>query len=173
MEAKASAAGAVYTESGDFCTAPRKKSVVPVSLTSSTCQYFWSYDDDQRGFHTYDSMHKLNPDFFIQTGDYVYYDKPGPLATTPKKARHKWHAMDAWPAIKDFYKSTPAYFLKDDHDLLADDASPLSEPYGELKFTDGLRIWRENVALRNQPYRTFRWGKDLQIWLVEAGNSLR
>ncbi len=168
LEAKASATGAVQTANGDFCTAPRKNSVLPVSFTAATCQYFWSYDDDRRGFRTYDSMRKLNPDFFVQTGDYVYYDKPGPLATTPAKARHQWHAMDAWAALKDFYKSTPAYLLKDDHDLLADDASPASAPYGELEYTDGLKIWQENVPLRDKPYRTFRWGQDLQIWLVEG-----
>ncbi|HXI00694.1 MAG TPA: alkaline phosphatase D family protein [Sphingobacteriaceae bacterium] len=168
LEAKASDAASVNSIMGSFCTAPGKKTIVPVALTSSTCQYFWSYDDDMRGFKTYDSMNKLNPDFFVQTGDYVYYDKPGPLATNSAKARHKWHAMDAWPALVDFYKKTPAYFLKDDHDLLADDANPKSAPYGDLKFNDGLKIWHENVPLRDKPYRTFRWGKDLQVWMVEG-----
>ncbi len=85
LEAKASDTGTVSTAKGSFCTAPSKNSILPVSLTSSTCQYFWSFDDEQRGFKTYDNMNKLNPDFFIQTGDYVYYDKPGPLATTIAK----------------------------------------------------------------------------------------
>jgi alkaline phosphatase D len=168
LEAKASDTGTVSTAKGSFCTAPSKNSILPVSLTSSTCQYFWSFDDEQRGFKTYDNMNKLNPDFFIQTGDYVYYDKPGPLATTIAKARHKWHAMDSRPSLVDFYKKTPAYLLKDDHDILSDDAAPSSPPYGDLKFNDGLAIWHENVPLRDKPYRTFRWGKDLQIWLIEG-----
>ena len=168
LEAKASMSGKLNTVKGSFCTAPSKNMIAPVSITSSTCQYFWSYDDDERGFKTYESMNKLKPHFYVQTGDYVYYDKPGPLANTVAKARHKWHAMDSWPSIIDFYKNTPVYLLKDDHDLLADDASPSSPPYGELKFSDGLTIWHENVPLRNKPYRTFRWGKDLQIWLVEG-----
>lgn len=168
LEAGPTASAVSGTEKGNFCTAPSINTIVPVSLTSSTCQYFWSYDDDKRGFKTYDSMNRLTPDFYIQTGDYVYYDKPGPLATTSAKARHKWHAMDSWPSLVNFYKSTPVYLLKDDHDLLADDAGPASPAYGELKFSDGLMIWHENVPLRDKPYRTFRWGKDLQVWLMEG-----
>ncbi len=167
-EAKATAAGEVSAISGSFQTIPETGSETPVRLVTSTCQYFWSYDDKERGFKTYDSMNRLKPDFFIHTGDYVYYDKPGPLATTIEKARHQWHAMDSWPALADFYKNTPVYLLKDDHDLLRDDAYPSSPDYGELTFTDGLKIWRENAPLRDKPYRTFRWGRHLQVWLMEG-----
>ena len=167
-EAKADESGSVATSEGTFTTAPSTQEEAPIRLTTSTCQYFWSHDDAGRGFKTYDSMARLNPDFFLQTGDYVYYDKPGPLAKTLEKARHKWHAMDAWPALRDFYKTTPVYLLKDDHDLLDDDSGPTSPAYGQLTFKDGLKVWRENVPLADNPYRTFRWGKDLQIWLAEG-----
>ena len=167
-EAKASEKGEISTQSGTFTTAPDEQTEKPIKLVTSTCQYFWSHDDAERGFKTYDSMARMNPDFFLQTGDYVYYDKPGPLAKTLEKARHKWHAMDSWPALREFYQKTPAYLLKDDHDLLDDDSGPTSPPYGNLTFADGLRVWRENVPLTDKPYRTFRWGKDLQIWLAEG-----
>ncbi|GHB73391.1 alkaline phosphatase D family protein [Persicitalea jodogahamensis] len=167
-EAKASEKGAVFTQSGTFTTAPDEETERPIQLVTSTCQYFWSHDDAERGFKTYDSMARMNPDFFLQTGDYVYYDKPGPLAKTLEKARHKWHAMDSWPALRDFYQKTPAYLLKDDHDLLDDDSGPTSPAYGNLTFADGLKVWHENVPLADKPYRTFRWGKDLQIWLAEG-----
>ncbi len=153
---------------GSFSTAPAPDGVVSVQFTTSTCQYFWSYDDPKIGFKTYESMAKLKPDFFVQTGDYVYYDKPGPSANIIEKARHKWHAMDAWPALKAFYTNTPVYMVKDDHDLLSDDVDPKTENYGELSFEDGLKIWYENVAVKDKPYRTFRWGQDVQIWLVEG-----
>ena len=89
LEAKSTASRKVNYESGAFSTAPGKNDKVPVLITTSTCQYFWSFDDKKRGFHTYDSMTKLNPDFFVHTGDYIYYDKPGPLAKNIEKARHK------------------------------------------------------------------------------------
>ncbi len=167
-EARPDEKGAIAKTTTHFTSAPAEKSNESIQLVTSTCQYFWSFDEEQRGFRTYDSMARLKPDFFVQTGDYVYYDKPGPLAKTLEKARHKWHAMDAWPALKDFYKKVPVYMLKDDHDLLDDDADPASPAYGELTFEAGLNVWRENVPLADKPYRTFRWGKDLQIWLAEG-----
>ncbi|MDO6436928.1 alkaline phosphatase D family protein [Cyclobacterium sp. 1_MG-2023] len=156
------------TVPGSFMAAYDAKEVKSVNLTTSTCQYFWNYDDAKRGFQTYDAMAKLKPDFFVHTGDYVYYDRIGPLATDLEKARHKWHAMDGWPSLKDFYQNVPIYMLKDDHDLLKDDVYPDSSPLGDFTLENGLKVWRENVPLKDKPYRTFRWGKDLQIWLVEG-----
>lgn len=153
---------------GHFTTAPLASDPIPVLFTASTCQYYWSHDDSLRGFKIYDSMRKLNPLFHCQTGDYVYYDKPGPMATTIALARHKWHAMNSWPSLFDFYRNTAAYLQKDDHDLLKDDATPYSSPFGDVSFEDGLSIWREQVPILEKPYRTFRWGKDLQVWVVEV-----
>lgn len=156
-----------FTET-NFRTAPDSSQTADIHLTTSTCQYFWSFDDSLRGFHTYLSMAALRPDLFVQTGDYVYYDKPGPMATTAAKARHKWHAMDGWPSLRAFYAHTPVWMLKDDHDLIADDAYPGSQPFGEITVDLGLRIWHENVPLRDKPYRTVRLGRDLQLWFLEG-----
>ena len=153
---------------GFFKTPPANDESKSIHFTTSTCQYFWSYDDSLRGFKIYDIMREMNPDFFVQTGDYVYYDKPGPLAKDGITARHKWHAMDSWPALVDFHLQTPMYMIKDDHDLLKDDISDPLESYGQLTYSEGLKIWKENVPLSDNPYRTYRWGKDLQIWLVEG-----
>jgi alkaline phosphatase D len=153
---------------GSFKTAPSIDEIIPVSFTSTSCQYFWDFDDSIRGFKTYDSMLKLEPAFHCQTGDFVYYDKPGPISNSVELARHKWHAMNAWPSLVDFYSRVPLYIQKDDHDMLKDDAYPQKAPLGELSFNDGLNIWHEQVPLQGKPYRTMRWGKDLQIWFVEG-----
>lgn len=168
IEGQASLNGATAHTSGSFRTAPDPQTPAAVDLVACTCQYLWSYDDEERGFKLYDSMGRLQPDFYIQTGDYVYYDKPGPLATTREKARHKWHAMNSRPSIRDFCREVPIYMLKDDHDLLKNDVDPTTKPYGELSYADGLKVWKEQVPLLGKPYRTYQWGKDLQIWLVEA-----
>ncbi|GAB3020949.1 hypothetical protein GCM10027284_45460 [Cyclobacterium sediminis] len=167
-EAKALDEAKVTKEKGSFSTAPGDSEAVPVLLTTSTCQYFWSFDDKRRGFHTYDSMAKLKPDFFVHTGDYLYYDKPGPLAKNIEKARHKWHAMNGWPSLRDFFKKVPIFMIKDDHDVLKDDAYKGKGPYGDLTFEEGVKLWYENVPIEDKPYRTVRWGKDLQLWMVEG-----
>ena len=153
---------------GTFTTAPSDNEIAAVLFTASTCQYFWSFDDSKRGFKIYDSMLMLKPLFHCQTGDYVYYDKPGPLVSNVELARHKWHAMNSWPSLMDFYMKTPVYLQKDDHDLLRDDANPNSDPLGDLTYEDGLSVWQEQVPILDSPYRSFRWGKDLQIWVVEG-----
>ena len=153
---------------GHFRTAPLASEAFPVTFTSTSCQYFWDFDDPERGFKIYDAMIKLQPDFHCHTGDYVYYDKPGPMANTVELARHKWHANNAWPSVREFYTLTPIYLQKDDHDMMFNDASPNMEAFGELGFQDGLAIWHEQAPTEGKPYRTFRWGKDLQIWLVEG-----
>lgn len=160
--------GPITEISGSFETAPSAETIIPVSFTSSTCQYFWDYDDPIRGFKAYDNMLKLNPNFHCQTGDYVYYDKPGPMSYNIELARHKWHAINSWPSLVDFYSHVPSYLQKDDHDILKDDASPNSKPFGELTFDDALDIWHEQVPLNGKPFRTIRWGTDLEVWLVEA-----
>ena len=153
---------------GSFRTAPPADMEVPVLFTSSSCQYFWDFDDSIRGFRIYDRMIELDPAFHCQTGDYVYYDKPGPMAGRVDLARHKWHAMNSWPSLREFNARVPGYPQKDDHDMMFNDASPGMEPFGELSFFDGLQVWYEQVPLEGDPYRTFRWGKDLQIWVVEG-----
>lgn len=168
IEGKSSIRGKSTVVRGKFRTLPPETAVRSANFVTSTCQYFWSFDDEIRGFRTYDSMRKLKPDFYIHTGDYLYYDKPGPLATSVEKARHKWHAMDSWPAIRALYEEVPLYMIKDDHDLLKDDAYLGISPYGQLTFEEGLKIWYENVPLQDKPYRTLRWGRDLQIWMVEG-----
>lgn len=168
LEARISPESKIYSTTGQFRTAPAKNEELPVSLATCTCQYFWNYDDLERGFKTYDSISKLGVDFFIHTGDYVYYDREGPLATSISKARHKWHAMDSRPSIRELYRKVPIYLLKDDHDLLKDDVHPDSSPLEAFTLEEGYRVWRENVPLEGKSYRTVRWGKDLQIWMVEG-----
>nr|MBI1230896.1 alkaline phosphatase [Cytophagales bacterium] len=168
LTAKSAEKGPETVTNGSFSTATPSDQPVPVLLTTSTCQYFWSFDNEKRGFKTYDSMRALKPNFFIQTGDYVYYDKPGPLAKDIDTARHKWHAMDGWPSLRDLFREVPIYMLKDDHDLLKDDAHPASTPYGTLTYADGLKLWYENVPISGKPYRNIRRGKDLEIWMVEG-----
>lgn len=153
---------------GVFTTAPPIGEILPVTFTSTSCQYFWDFDDTVRGFRVYDRMLEMEPDFHCQTGDYVYYDKPGPMAVNVELARHKWHANNGWQAVRAFYHRVPVYLQKDDHDMLSDDASPNIQPFGELTFPDGKEIWYEQVPVTGLPFRTFRWGQDLQVWIVEG-----
>ena len=150
--------------SGRFRTAPDPNSQRPVRFIVSTCQAVRSIDDRQ-GHSTYREMVERNPDFFVHTGDILYYDK-APLAKTKDQALAKWHVMFAYPANRNFFRNTSSYFMKDDHDTLKNDCWP-GQKYGELTFQNGLEIFRQQVPMGESTFRTYRWGKDLQIWLTE------
>ncbi len=169
--AHAGRARALSSTTGKFRTAPPKTLPAAVTAVVTSCQYFWDHDDEVRGFKIYDSMARLKPDFIVQQGDYVYYDRKGIFTTSIEMARAHWHAQNTWPSILDFYKTHAAYFTKDDHDTLFDDANPhtdFSKTCGSFRFADGVKIYNEQLPQPRVPYRTIRWGKDLQFWLLES-----
>jgi len=151
---------------GSFRTAPSADSIAPVTFTVITGQRYPDRDS-QDGFKIYGQMLKLDPDFFVHTGDILYYDQ---LAKTPALANWHWQRIYGMNSLVEFHKNVSSYFEKDDHDTLMNDSWPTMETafMGEMTFKDGLRIFREQVPMGEKTYRTIRWGKDLQIWLVEG-----
>ena len=154
---------------GGFRTAPDEKSTKPISFTVVTGQEFSRRDDKNNGHTIYKTMLSLNPNFFIHTGDIVYYDyqKFIPFANTQQLARYKWNRIFSLPFSRNFHNQIASYFIKDDHDTLKND-SWSGQTYGDLTWNQGLGIFREQVPMGEKTYRTIRWGKDLQIWLVEG-----
>jgi alkaline phosphatase D len=154
---------------GRFRTAPRPQVAAPVMFTLTTCQKY-SQLDHEDGFHIYDSMLRLDPRFFISAGDIVYYDSDDPKATTTELARYHWQRMFSFPRLQRMTQNIAGYWEKDDHDTLTDDTWPAMQlgPEMKLTFQEGLKIFREQVPMGPMTYRTFRWGKTLQIWLVEG-----
>ena len=86
---------------------------------------------------------------------------------TLELARFKWNRIFSLPYQRSFHNTTGSYFMKDDHDLLKNDCWP-GQTYGKLTFEQGLALFREQVPMGEKTYRTIRWGKDLQVWLVEG-----
>ncbi len=154
---------------GEFTTAPDPGQRAPITGAVMTCQAYRDLDHPD-GFHIYDSMHRLRPNFLVAAGDLVYYDSDDPRATTPALARYHWHRMYSLPLLLRFHLFTPTYFAKDDHDTHSDDAWPgRNNPLmGEFTFPEGQAIFREQAPMAKSPFRTFRWGKTLQIWLTEG-----
>jgi alkaline phosphatase D len=155
------------TLSASFKTAPNSDVPARVAFTVVTCQEYPRRDDPQNGHLIYSWMRKLDPDFVVNTGDIEYYDKPLPYAKSRELARFKWNRIFAMPFQRDFHAHVAGYFMKDDHDTLKDDCWP-GQTYGALTWEQGLATFREQVPMAESTYRTVRWGKDLQIWLVEG-----
>ncbi|RUL88259.1 alkaline phosphatase D family protein [Tautonia sociabilis] len=155
---------------GRFRTAPPPDEPARVVFAMNTCQMYKDVDHPD-GFEIYEAIGRLSPDFLVTAGDIVYYDNEDPRARTIPLARYHWQRMYGFPRHIELLRHLPVYFTKDDHDLLSDDCWPgLDPPFMRpMTFADGLRLFREQVPMGDGPsYRTFRWGKDLQIWLVEG-----
>ncbi|NOX56111.1 MAG: alkaline phosphatase [Planctomycetes bacterium] len=152
---------------GRFRTAPAPDQPARVVFTVSTGQGFGDQDRPD-GFNIYPEMLKLDPSFFVHTGDIVYYDK---LAKTIELARYHWQRTYSRPTNVAFHCQVASYFIKDDHDTWQNDCWPSMKNDKMFRFTfqQGLAVFREQVPMGRGPtYRTYRWGKDLQVWLVEG-----
>lgn len=127
--------------------------------------------DHREGFHIYPAMQALDLDFLVPTGDTVYYDSEHPRAKSVDLARHHWHRMYSLPRHIEFHRTVPGYWEVDDHDSWLNDCWPgqPSKLMDPLTFEQGFGVFREQVPLGSQPtHRTVRWGKGLQIWMVEG-----
>ncbi len=130
-------------------------------------------EDKKLGYPVFASMLALKPDFFIGTGDIVYYDQPAASAArTLPELRRKWHEQFRLPRLVDFFARTPAFWSKDDHDFRFNDAD-LSGPKLPAPAT-GIEIFREQMPVhpagdRTTPtYRTHRIHHDVQLWFTEG-----
>ena len=128
--------------------------------------------DKQLGYPALAAIDRLQPDFFIGTGDNVYYDSPRiPSATTIPTMRKKWHEQLMQPRFVELFGRVPTYWEKDDHDFRYDDADRTTDQKPTVD--EGIRIFREQLPVVNprnhdaKTYRTYRAGQLLQIWLVE------
>jgi alkaline phosphatase D len=128
-----------------------------------------AYDDvdSEAGYKIYPNSLKLDPEFFVHTGDIIYYDNMGKTADL---ARWHWDRMYSYPNNIDFHRQVTSYFIKDDHDTWMNDCYPGMKTnfMGEFTYEEGTEIFLYEVPMGAKTYRTIRWGKDLQIWLVEG-----
>ena len=154
---------------GTFRTPPAKESIQEVGFGIVSCHDYIRKDTTD-GHKIYAALDTDDLDFFVHTGDIEYYDKPNPWAMTEPMMYFKWDRLFALPLQRDFYSNTTSYFMKDDHDVLRDDAYP-GMTYGPVTFERGLEIFdKEQMPSNDKCYKTVNWGKDLQVWILESRN---
>ncbi|MFL2577256.1 MAG: alkaline phosphatase D family protein [Flavobacteriaceae bacterium] len=156
--------------SGKFILPTHKEISSDVKFCVVSCHDYNRRDDLENGHKIYPSMTDLKPDFYVHTGDIEYMDKPTPYALTEELVRFKWNRLFSLPFQKKFYNLHTSYFMKDDHDVGFDDSYP-GRDYGTVTFERGLEIFdQEQFPSYSKRYKTVRWGKDLQVWIVEGRN---
>ncbi|HUW19761.1 MAG TPA: alkaline phosphatase D family protein [Sedimentisphaerales bacterium] len=129
--------------------------------------------DKNLGYPALKSILDMRPDFFVGTGDNVYYDNPSKgAAQTQPQLRKKYHEQFVQPRFIELFAQVPTYWEKDDHDYRYNDCDNTSDrpPSPEL----GKKTFLEQLPVADPPdsrpltYRTYRVNELLQIWLVEG-----
>ncbi|TWU54325.1 PhoD-like phosphatase [Rubripirellula tenax] len=167
LEAEGKDASSTVAVDGGFRTAPKADDVQDIDFVVVTCGDYPRRDDAENGHVIYETMlKKIDPHFFVHTGDIEYYDRDDPYALSKELARYKMNRLFSMPYIRSFHNNVSSYFIKDDHDTLMDDCDP-DDVYGTLTWDEGIAIFEEQFP-RTRPYKTVRWGKDLQVWMMEG-----
>ena len=128
--------------------------------------------DKHLGYPALETVLSLRPDFFVGTGDNVYYDSPDrKRAETPAEMRLKWHEQFSLKRYIDLFAEVPTYWEIDDHDYRINDGDNSGDylPSSET----GRRIMLEQLPIAAHEdtealtYRTVRASKNLQVWFTE------
>jgi alkaline phosphatase D len=137
LEARSAPSDAVSDRlTGAFQTPPVPEEVRALTFCVVSC-HDYPRRDAPGGHRIYPAMAALKPDFYVHTGDIEYYDRPGPYAMTEELMRFKWDRLFALPLQRDFWNQVTSYFMKDDHDVLTNDASS-DKRYGTVSWERGL-----------------------------------
>jgi alkaline phosphatase D len=180
-----------------FKTLPGKSSSAPVKFVVVTGMNYAKFHGDERidrkqhleennialpkpyagpdkhlGYPALESILKLKPDFFVGTGDNVYYDTPDdPRAATIVELRQKWHEQFVQPRYVDLFARVPTYWEVDDHDFRIDDGDNSGDYLPSPAVARAILLEQLPLASRHtavpKTYRTVRVNQDLQVWFTE------
>ncbi len=149
-------------------------------------------NDKHLGYPALKSILDIQPDFFIGTGDNVYFDHPneqnfrsnldrgnephpggyqGKEVVDESGMRQKYHEQFSQQRFIDLFQSVPTYWEKDDHDYRKNDADPFT--VFPITHELGIKNFKEQLPIVDpksnyKTYRTHRITKDLQLWFVEG-----
>jgi alkaline phosphatase/alkaline phosphatase D len=128
--------------------------------------------DKHLGYPGVETIRQLRPNFFVGTGDNVYYDTPDkPRAETLPQLRQKWHEQFVQPRYRDMFAIVPTFWMIDDHDYRIDDGDNSGDynptpQVGRDMMLEQLPV-APGEAKDAKTYRTHRESRDLQVWCPE------
>jgi len=149
---------------GAFLTAPEED-----EWAALTFAYSGDAGEAYQPFRLFDAVRAQRPDFFLFLGDTIYADQgPGPAAKTLAEYRLKYRGNQADAAFQRLTRETSFYVIWDDHEIAnnANRAHPRL-PTARRAF---LEYWpiREDAADGTRLYRSFRWGRAAELFLLDC-----
>ena len=142
---------------------------VPRSDDAVDVRFAFSGDTRQtyRPFSIMDSIRAMKPDFFLHLGDTIYADLDG-RAHTLDQYWAKYRANRSDQPSQNLFSETNLYVVWDDHEVENNyhRLSPLA-PIGRKAFFDYWPV-RQDAKDPDRIYRSFRWGKAVELFILDA-----
>ena len=145
-----------------FVTAPRPDDAAKVSFCCSA-----DLRESYKPFTVMSAIRAQRADFFLNLGDTIYADRGGTAHHLAEFwAKYRANRDDA--ATQLCFDEISTYVTWDDHEV-ADDYLPRNPlaPIGRKAFLDYWPI-RRNLEEPQRIYRSFRWGKALELFILDA-----
>ena len=170
--AQTGAAGA--STPGSFRTAPLAASNARVRFAVSGDADATPGQSGKPGFNNYEVYGRMaaeRNDFNINLGDTIYSDSElsgsKPALTVPAKWQKYRYGL-ALPALRRLRASAGLYSQPDDHEYINDFSVP---EFGKPLYAAGVKAFTDYAPVSWTPsdgfYRTFRWGKNLELFVLD------
>ena len=160
-----------YSDVGTFLTAPPPEAAADLRL---------AFSGDVDGTHVggapvfplgvLDAAAASKPDVFLLVGDTIYSDSPHGIrpARTLDEYRAKYKEVQATSSMQALLRATSVIATWDDHEVENDFDSESVDPSklqaGRQAF---LEAWPIAEQEQNRLYRSFRWGRDVEIFVLD------
>jgi len=153
---------------GTFETAPPPE-------TAADIVFAYSADSAAhlKPFTLLSTVSRDDPDFFVYLGDTVIADpevEGFPTATTLPEYRQLYKVNREDEHLRELLAATSTYAIWDDHEVVNDFDSQTVDPSmlaaGRQAFLEYMPI-RQTPDDPNQLYRSFRWGKDVELFILD------
>ncbi len=162
-------------------SAPGLFRTAPKAATNAKVRFAISGDADAtagpngkpafNNFETYGQMAAERNDFNINLGDTIYSDSEiagaRPALTVPAKWG-KYKLGLALPALQRLRATASLYSHPDDHEYINDFSVP---EFGKPLYRAGVKAFTDYAPVSWKPasgfYRTFRWGKNLELFVLD------
>ena len=153
----------------------------PAPTANATVRFAFSGDADAtpgpngkpgfNNFETYGQMARERNDFNINLGDTIYSDSeiPGsPPALTVAAKGAKYKLGLALPNLRKLRAATGVYSQWDDHEFINDFSKA---ELGDAIYKAGVKAFTDYAPVTYTPqnglYRTFRWGKNVELFFLD------
>ncbi len=166
--------GAAVSPWGTFRTAPRADAAVPIRFAISGDADATPGANGKPAFNrfeTYARMAKERNHFNINLGDTIYSDSEvggAPVARTIAAKWEKYRLGLALPALRELRGSAGLYSHWDDHEFINDFSRA---EHGDTIYRAGVKAFTDYAPVVYAPttglYRTFRWGKHLELFFLD------